>query len=201
LRLKVLVNFAPPSARAAVLQPPDRNALLSILRSFTRDPRIERLSVVAFNLYEQRVLFRQDDAVRIDYQGLGEALETLNPGTIDVARLSRKNSDAMFLADLVQKETASADRYDAVVFAGPKAILEENVPAEELRKIGQLAFPLFYMNYNLNPIAVPWRDAIGNVVRYFKGTEYTITRPRDMWFAVNEMVSRIAQTRGGRSAA
>ncbi len=198
LRVKVLVNFAPPSARAAVLQPPDRNALLSILRTITRDPRIERFSVVAFSLYEQRVLFRQQDAARIDYQSLAEALESLNPGTVDIGRLARKDSDAMFLADLVRKETSAEERVDAVVFAGPKAMLEENVPAEELRKIGQLPFPLFYLNYNLNPAVMPWRDAIGNVVRYFKGTEYSITRPRDMWFAVNEMVSRIAQTRSGR---
>jgi hypothetical protein len=201
LNVKVLVNFAPPGAHASALQPPDRNALLSILRSVTRDPRIERFSVVAFNLQDQRVVFRQEDTARLDYAGLGDALGSLNLGTIDVAKLNQKNSDTLFLADLIQKETAAAGPIDALVFAGPKAILEQNVPEEELRKLGPLAYPLFYMNYNLNPIAVPWRDAIGNVVRYFKGTEYTITRPRDMWFAVGEMVSRIAEARNGRPVA
>ena len=35
--------------------------------------------------------------------------------------------------------------------------------------------PVFYMNYNLNPQANPWRDAIGTAVKYLKGVEYTIS--------------------------
>ncbi len=201
LNVKVLINFAPPNSRSPVLQPHDRNALLAILRSVARDPRIERFSVVAFNLQEQRVIFRQEETARVDYAGLGDALGSLNLGTVDVARLAKKNSDTWFLADLIQKETASAVAVDALVFAGPKAMLDANVPGEELRKVGPLPYPMFYLNYVLSPALTPWRDAIGNVVRYFKGTEYSITRPRDMWFAVNEMVSRIAQVRAGRPAA
>jgi hypothetical protein len=37
------------------------------------------------------------------------------------------------------------------------------------------------------------------MVKFFKGREYTITGPRDLWNAVTEMVTRIAkfkQTRG-----
>jgi hypothetical protein len=56
------------------------------------------------------------------------------------------------------------------------------------------------MNYNLNPQAVPWRDSIGHAVKLFKGTEYTISRPRDLWFSVTEMVSRIVKSRHVRSA-
>ena len=198
LNVKVLVNFAPPRANASVLQPLDRNALLSILRSITRDPRVGRFSIVAFNLQEQRVIFRQEDTSRIDYAGLKEALETLNLGTVDVERLSQKNGETMFLADLVQQETAGNDAPDALVFAGPKAILDENVSGDDLRKVGTVKYPLFYMNYNLHPELVPWRDAIGNIVRFFRGTEYTITRPRDMWLAVEKMISRISQLKSER---
>ncbi len=200
LNLKVLVNFAPPNSKAAVLQPMDRNALLSILRSITRDPRVGKFSIVAFNLQEQKVLFRQEEASRIDYSGLGESLETLSLGTVDVKRLSQKNGETQFLAELVQQEVAGS-RADALVFAGPKAMLEQNVSSEELKKVGQIDYPVFYMNYNLHPEVTPWRDAIGNVVRFFKGTEYTITRPRDMWFAVGEMVSRIVQAKSARASA
>jgi len=198
LNVKVLVNFAPPSANSAVLQPLDRNALLSILRSITREPRVGRFSIVAFNLQEQRVIFRQDDTSRIDYTGLGEALEGLNLGTVDVKRLSQKHGETQFLADLIQRETGGDQPPDALVFAGPKAILDQNVPGDELKKVGEVGYPVFYMNYNLHPEVVPWRDAIGNIVRFFRGTEYTITRPRDMWFAVTEMISRIVQLKSGR---
>ncbi len=201
LKVKVLVNFAPPNANSAVLQPLDRNALLSILRSITRDPRVGQFSLVAFNLQEQRVIYRQEDASRIDYAALGEALDSLNLGTVDVKRLGQKHGETVFLADLLLRETSGEDPPDALVFAGPKAMLSQNVPGEELRKVGPVNYPLFYMNYNLHPEVNPWRDAIGNVVRFFRGTEYTITRPRDMWFAVGEMISRIVMFKGQRSAA
>jgi len=201
LKVKVLVNFAPPNANSATLQPLDRNALLSILRSITRDPRVGQFSIVAFNLQEQRVIYRQDDASRIDYAALGEALDSLNLGTVDVQRLSQKHGDTLFLADLLRREAGGDSPPDALVFAGPKAMLDENVPGEELKKVGPMSYPMFYMNYNLHPEVAPWRDAIGNIVKFFRGTEYTITRPRDMWFAVGEMISRIVQFKGQRSAA
>jgi hypothetical protein len=67
-----------------------------------------------------------------------------------------------------------------------------------LKEVGEIDYPVFYMNYALNPQAAPWRDAISHAVRFFKGQEFTISRPRDLWFAVTEMVSRIVKLRHGR---
>jgi hypothetical protein len=198
LNVKVLINFAPSKASSAALQPLDRNALLSILRSITRDPRIGRFSIVAFNLQEQRVIFRQEGASRVDYAALAGALNSLNLGTVDLQRLGQKNAEAQFLADLVHQEAEAASGPDALIFASPKAMIGENVPGEALRKIGSLSYPVFYMNYNAQPEINPWRDAIGSIVRFFRGTEYTIARPRDMWAAVGEMVSRIMQIKKER---
>ncbi|HYZ85505.1 MAG TPA: acetyltransferase, partial [Bryobacteraceae bacterium] len=61
--------------------------------------------------------------------------------------------------------------------------------------------PVFYMNYNLYPQAVPWNDTISKAVKILKGTEFTITRPRDLWFAVTEMVSRIVKLKQERRLA
>ena len=55
------------------------------------------------------------------------------------------------------------------------------------------------MNYNLNPQINPWRDAIGNAVRYLKGVEFTITRPRDVFFAWTDIVGRIVKSKFGRT--
>jgi len=86
-------------------------------------------------------------------------------------------------------------------FAGPKILLDTNPPEEALKDAGDIDFPVFYMNYNLNPQAVPWRDAISHTVRFFRGSEYTISRPRDLWFAVSEMVTKIVKSRNGKTAA
>ena len=64
-----------------------------------------------------------------------------------------------------------------LIFAGPKVMLDENVPPDTLKEAGDVDFPVFYMNYNLNPQAVPWKDAISHTVKFFRGTEYTISRP------------------------
>jgi len=54
---------------------------------------------------------------------------------------------------------------------------------------------VFYLNYNPNPQAVPWKDSISHAVKFFKGTEYTITRPRDLWFATSDMVASIVRSK------
>ncbi len=80
LNVKVLVNFAPQDSLSAALQPLDTTALVSILRTISRDPRIGKFSVVAFNMQEQKVIYRQDDASRIDFPALGTALSHFESG-------------------------------------------------------------------------------------------------------------------------
>jgi hypothetical protein len=103
------------------------------------------------------------------------------------------------LTNLVRHEvTSPQDHPDALIFAGPKVMLDANVPQDALKEAGDVNFPVFYMNYNLNPQAVPWKDAISHTVHFFRGYEYTITRPRDLWFAVSDLVSRVVKSRNGK---
>lgn len=202
LNVKFLVNFAPQNSLSAALQPLDTIALVSILRTISRDPHIGKFSVVAFNMQEQKVIYRQEDVSRIDFPALGTALHTLSLGTVDLKQLGDKHGDTDFLTNLVRKEmtTDAQDHPDALVFAGPKVMLDANPPEDALKQAADVDFPVFYMNYNLNPQAVPWKDAISHTVHFFRGYEYTITRPRDLWFAVSEMVSKIVKSRNVRSA-
>jgi len=200
LNVKVMINFAPQNSQSATLQPLDTNALVSILRSIAREPRIGRFSIVAFNMQEQRVIYRQEAASQIDFPALGDALGALNLGTVDLKRLSQKHGDTDFLTTLIANEMKEKEQPDAVIIAGPKVMLDSSVPQDSLKEIGDLKFPVFYMNYNLNPQANPWRDAIGNAVRALKGAEYTISRPRDLFFAWSEIMSRIVKWKFGRIA-
>jgi hypothetical protein len=199
--VKVMVNFAPQNAHSAALRPEDTSALVSILRQFQREPRIHRFSVVAFNLQQQKVVYRQDAAGNIDIPAIGKALESLQLGTVDMAALAQKNSETEFLSNLITEEISAGQPPDALVFAGPKAMLDRNVPAGELRAAGPLAYPVFYMNYNLNPQSNPWRDSIGEAIRVLKGVEYTISRPKDLWRAVTEIVGRVVQSKAERKSA
>lgn len=201
LRVKVIVNFAPQDFAAAALHPLDMNALISILRGIAREPRIGTFSIVAFNLQERRIVYRQLDASRIDFPALGEAVQSLNLGTVDVKRLSQKRGATEFLANLFTEELNTRDHPDAVIFAGPKVLVDGGAPQELLKKVADVEYPLFYMNYNLDPQAVPWRDAIGNAVKYLKGVEYTITRPRDLSTAWGDIMSRIVKSKLSKRAA
>ena len=89
LNVKVIINFAPQNSRSATLQPLDTNALISILRSVARERRIRKFSIVAFNMQEQRVVYRQENTDQISFPALGEALNSLNLGTVDLKRLSQ----------------------------------------------------------------------------------------------------------------
>jgi hypothetical protein len=193
LNVKLLVNFAPQDANSAALQRSDTEALVSILKTIERDPRVGRVSLVAFNMEESRVVYRQETAEQIDFPALGKALQTMKLGTINVQRLAQKHSETDFLENLIATEVGASSHPDAVIFAGPKAMLSADVPQEDLRRIGNIECPVFYMNYNLNPQAVPWKDSISHAIRTFKGTEYTISRPRDLWFSTSEMVNRIVR--------
>ena len=202
LNVKVLVNFAPQNSLSATLQPLDTSALVSILRTLAREPRIGKFSITAFNMQEQRVLYRQESAERIDFPALGEALAKLNLGTVNFKLLGQKHADTEFLTSLIQTECGSpATRPDALIFAGPKVMLDANVSQESLNGMSDVDYPVFYMNYNLNPQAAPWKDAISHAVKHFRGYEYTISRPRDLWFAVTEMVGRIVKSRNVRPTA
>jgi hypothetical protein len=130
---------------------------------------------------------------------MGEALRGLNLGTVDLKRLSQKHGDTEFLTSFITQEVKEPkEAPDAVIIAGPKVMTDTAIQQDTLRQMGDLKFPVFYMNYNLNPQANPWRDAIGNAVKALKGTEFTISRPRDLFFAWSEIIGRIVKFKVGK---
>lgn len=202
VNLKVLMNFAPQNPNARAMQPLDLTALVSILRQIDKHPNIGKVSLVAFNMQEQRVIYRQEDASQIDFPQLGKAVNGVSLGTVSVEQLARKNSETEFLVSLIKSELVGSVKPDAVVFAGPKVLLDANPSKEDLAETrSEVDFPIFYMNYNLNPQQVPWTDAIGRAVKMYKGTEFTISRPRDLWNSVTEMFARVVKSKQLKNAA
>jgi hypothetical protein len=200
LNIKLLVNFGPQNPDSAALRPIDTVALVTMLRRIASQPEFGKFSLVAFNMQEERVLFRQSSAGRIDFPSLGEAVHQIKLGTVDLKRLANKHSDTEFLTHLLETEMSGNDHPDAVIFAGPKVMLDQSVPDDTLKSLASTVhYPVFYMNYNLDPQGVPWRDSISRAINAFRGTEYTISRPRDLWFAVSQMVSRIVNSKHGRA--
>ncbi len=201
LSIKVLVNFAPQMPDSAAMRPSDTTALVTLLRRISREPHFGKFSLVAFNIQEQRVVYRQSSADKIDFPALGEAVRKIKLGTVDAKLLANKHSEMEFLSDLILKEISAGPHPDAVIFAGPKIMLDDSVPDELLKPFASdVDFPVFYMNYNLYPLDMPWHDSVSHAVKLFKGTEYTISRPRDLWFAATEMIQRVVKSSHGRTS-
>ncbi len=194
LHVKVLINFAPQKASSASMAPVDTSALVSILRNISREPKIYKFSLVAFNMTDQRVVYRKENTDQINFPELGKALAGIKLGMVDYKKLADKKSETDFLAKLIQDELGH-NSTDAVIFAGPKVMLDHPIPAENFQEISDISFPVFYMNYILTPQQTPWRDSIGTVVKKLKGQEYTISRPRDLWNAWADIMGRIAKTK------
>jgi hypothetical protein len=204
LKVKILINYAPQESSAAAMAPVDASALVSILRTIAREPRIMKFSIVAFNLNEQRVVYRADDLDEINFPELGKQLESLKLGMVDVKHLADPHSPTEFLTRLV-KDELTGNPADAVIFAGPKAFLDQPVAPDDLKEIGDIDYPVFYMNYMLVPPgawsdAPAWRDAIGNVVKRLRGVEYTISRPRDLWAAWTDIMGRMSKVKLTKTA-
>lgn len=200
VKVKILINFAPQQSFAAAMQPIDTSALVSILRNISREPRIRKFSIVAFNMNEQRVVYRQEDSDQIDFPELGKAVSSVKFGLVDYRKLSDPHSETAFLSSLIDEELGH-NNADAVIFTGPKVMLDEPLPLDNMKELSSVSYPVFYLNYNLNPVQNPWRDAIGSVVKRVRGWEYTISRPRDLWTSWSEVVNHIAKMKLVNTAA
>src|SRR5207248_7272133 len=118
VNLKVLVNFAPQNPESPQLQRSDTDALVSIVKAIERDPHVNRVSLIAFNMEEGRVVYRQETGDYIDFPSLGKAVRTMKLGTVNLLRLGQKHSDTDFLQNLIANEVGTASHPDAIVFAG-----------------------------------------------------------------------------------
>ena len=196
LHVKVLVNFSPTGQRESTLKPWDIDAIVSILRSIAREPQIGRFTVVAFNMQEERVIYREDNVERIDFPSLGEAVGAIKLGVVDYRRLQDPLSSTRFLTSLLTEQLGPQQpEPDAIIITGPKLMLDKRVPPDSLKEAGRASCPIFYLNYNFNPRSNPWRDAIGTALRVYKGLEYTIALPRDLGAAVTDMMFRMTSKR------
>ena len=198
--IKFLVNVAPQDQDSSALQSLDTLGVIMMMRRMMRNPEFTRFSVVAFNMEDQEIFYRQPETDEIDFPSLGKAVRKVEPGTVKLDTLEDKHSETKFLRDLILKEmeppAEGGGAPDVIIFAGPKHLLDDNIDDDDLKPLAkQVHIPVFYVNYNLIPKEVPWRDGIGNAIRVFDGKEYAVHRPRDLQEAIADMVDRIVNSK------
>jgi hypothetical protein len=195
LQIKILLNLSPAKRQESILKPEDAAVLFSIVRSITREPRINRFSLVAFDLRGQKIIYRQDSAGTVDFAALGRAQQETATGTVSVRLLRDSESGTRFVAKLLTEQLSSeTSSPDAIIVIGPKVTLEKKVPRESQRAAPGPSCPIFYLSYNPDPFNEPWRDTLGSALKAYKfASEYSIVFPHDWGVAMRDMLSRIAK--------
>ena len=186
----LLLHVASQRAGAAGLSAAESGAITAMLRNAARDPRIGRFTLIAFNLDQGREILREAGVLQIDLPRLGEAIRKMNLGTVELQRLTEKNREANFLGQLLSDEIEAVSP-SMVVLIGAKTKVESVTLDRSLRPRENPQPPIVYLSYTTDPNANPFRDVAGAVVKAWKGSEYTISRPRDLAAAWSDIMSRV----------
>jgi hypothetical protein len=201
LNVKIMLNLSPVKPEESVLKPRAVTALFSMLSSITHVASVGHVTLIAFNLREQKIIYQQEKADKIDFTALAKAVQSPTAGTIDYHLLKDPRSETRFLTKLLTDQLGTqAESPDAIIIAGARIALDRKVPLESLRAGGAAVCPIFYLSYNPNPIEEPSSDTIGSaLIAYKMALAYNIARPRDWGVAMKDMLSRIVKQRASKA--
>lgn len=153
----------------------------------------------AFNLNQQRELFRQDQFDDAGFIELTESLRTLELGTVSVDVL-RKRGLLEMLVDYANGELLAADRSDAVIILGLRTPYLGEVPGAML-KGRETPIPHFYY-FEYYPTFLWGRgqrfrggvdrpEALSSLTRRLDGTVYEFSTPSDLAHAIQKMLAQL----------
>lgn len=198
-RLTILLDVAPMNPSANKLRAWDRAFLLGALSSLLRQMPADSVRLVAFNLDQQREIFRQDRFDGAGFTRLAEVLKRLELGTISYKALQQQNGWAELLAQLVNEQITEQSPTDTVLFLGPNTRITDKLPETMLRPCGPRSPRFFYFEYF--PF---WRsgsefpDAIHYATRACKGTTLKIHSAGEFAEAMRKVNQRLAVSSGTR---
>jgi hypothetical protein len=190
-RITVLLDAAPLNPRSPALRAWDRAFLLGSLSSMLRQIPSASVRFRAFNLAQQREVFRQDRFDDAGFVQLSESLRTLELGSISYNVLQQRRGGLEMLLDYANGELTSADPSDAVIFLGPRGY-PAGIPRGMLRGRETPNPHFYYFEYLPSPL---WEgqlpDAISSLTKQLDGTVYEIFSPGDLARSIQKMLARL----------
>jgi hypothetical protein len=191
IRLTVLLDAAPMNPYQPRLRAWDRAFLLECIYSLLRQMPFQSVRLVAFNLDQQREIFRRDPFDSTAFAALSHALREIETATISVQALKNRNSP-LFLSTLANQELAADHPSDAVIFLGPNARMDANVDPALLTARKPGSPPFFYFEY------FPWAggafpDSIQHLMKAADGRTFQIHSPAELDQAIQKMLAQLKQ--------
>lgn len=192
-RLTILLDAAPMNPYSMKLRAWDRAFLLGALTSLLRQTPAESVRLIAFNLDQQREIFRQDHFDRAGFAKLSDALSRLELGTVSYKVLERQAGSAELLAKLINEQNAPPPSSHTVVFLGPAARITDKVPETMLLPCRPDSPQFYYLEYfPMWRLGREFPDAIHSAVRACNGKVLKVHSPGEFAEAIRKMNDRLA---------
>jgi hypothetical protein len=192
LRVTVLLDAAPLNPRNPALRAWDRALLLGSLSSLLKQIPCASVRLRAFNLDQQRELFRQDQFDDAGFIKLAESLRTLELGTVSYRVLQQRQGGLDLLLDYANRELIAADPSDAVIILGPRTRYFAEVPRGKLKGRETSNPHFYYFEYFPGYFrGSQFPDALSSLTKRLDGTVYEIFSPGDLARSIQKMLTRV----------
>jgi hypothetical protein len=199
LRLTVLLDASPINPYALKLRAWDRAFLLDSLSSLISQVPSASVRLIAFNLDQQREIFRQEQLDRSTFSKLSAALRNLELGTVSYRILQRPEGWANLLVKLAADEINAKPLADAVIFLGPNTRLNQKIPRELLGPTLAGLPQIFYFEYF--PFAgIEFPDVIHHLTSDFKGKVFKLHSPGDLAENIRKLQQQLSDRNGPAAA-
>ena len=186
IHLAILLNAAPIFPFSRRLRAWDRAFLIGSVSSLMRQVPEASVRLVAFNIDQQKVVYRTESLDRAGLEKLAAGLRELELGTISYATLSRPEGWLELLSRIVSDESAPAKRTDAVVFLGPLIRRGDKVPKEMLTCGTEGGPRFFYLQYQAFA-ANQYPDTIHHLTKDCKGRVLEFHSPGELGAAIAKL--------------
>jgi hypothetical protein len=186
LRLTVLLDASPINPYALKLRAWDWAFLLDSLSSLLNEIPFTFVRIVAFNLDQQREIFRQEQLDRSTFRKLSGALRKLELGTVSYRAVAKRDGWAELLSTLLAGEMAAQPAADAIVFLGPTVRLYRKMPAGMLNFSPDSGPKLFYFEY-FPQRGSEFPDAIHHLTSAAKGKVFRLHSPGELAENIRKM--------------
>ena len=191
LRLTILLDAAPVNPYQSRLYTWDRIFLLECVYSLLQETPYKSVRLVAFNLEQQREIFRDELFGSEGLLSLSRALHAIETASISVQALKKRNSPE-FLVNLANKELSADDRPDAIIFLGPNSRVDVRMSPDLLTAAKPGSSPFFYFEY------FPWTgaqfpDSIQRLVKAADGKTFQVHNPAQLDQAIQKMLLQLKQ--------
>jgi hypothetical protein len=194
VRLSVLFDAAPMNALSPKLHAWDRALLLETLASLLKRIPCRSVELVAFNLEQQREIYRQEKFDSKGFAALTNTLQHLELAAVSYQNLQR-GSAPKFLSKLVQEQISTQTPPEVVFFLGPATRFDQKPLVEKLE-----ADPPSFYYFELHWPGTHFPDSIEHLTKELHGSTFVITSASELAVAIQKTLARIEPTEKGDEA-